>query len=302
MRTGTVVVLACALGWGAAGAAVNAAAPAGDVTPDAKLRASRDTYHPVMELLRAKTVRLSDAQMEKLKSFPLEAVWASVQQLGYTNAHMSGLQSTRPSEPLVGRALTIRYLPRRPDLVEAMQTLAKEGDWPVAYNVRAGEEARPGDVLVVDLGGGVPDGIFFGDISALAAQVQGARGAVLYGSTRDLTELRAMAGFPVLAVGFDPRPASQIGVDWNVPVRVGGATVLPGDAVVADDEAVVFFPASIADEVIARASRVVEQENYERDLVRKKQHRFRDVYPLNPELRKQFEEEKKEEQKKKDKP
>ena len=81
------------------------------------------------------------------------------------------------------------------------------------------------------------DGIFFGDISALAAQVRGARGA--------------------------------------------------------NEEAVIFFPASIADEVIARATRIVEQESYERDLVRKKQHCFRDVYPLNPELRKQFEEEKK---------
>jgi regulator of RNase E activity RraA len=97
----------------------------------------------------------------------------------------------------------------------------------------------------------------------------------------------------VLAVGFDPRPATQIGVDWNVPVRVGGATVLPGDAVVADDEAVVFFPAKIADQVIERATRTVEQERYERELVRGKQHRFRDVYPLNPELRKRFEVEKK---------
>jgi len=294
VRREAVAVLACALAWSAG---LAGAAPPADVAADPQLRARRDTYHPVIDLLKAKAVRLSDEQMEKLKGFPLEAVWASVQQLGYTNAHMSGLRSTRPGEPLVGRALTIRYLPRRPDLVEAMQALAKEGDWPVAYNVRAGEEARPGDVLVVDLGGGVPDGIFFGDISALAAQLQGARGAVLYGSTRDLTELRAMAGFPVLAVGFDPRPDTQIGVDWNVPVRVGGATVLPGDAVVADDEAVVFFPASIADEVIARATRVVEQENYERALARTKQHRFRDVYPMSPELRKKFEEEKK-----KDKP
>jgi regulator of RNase E activity RraA len=263
------------------------------MTPDPKLRANRDTYHPALDVLKAKSARLTDDQMEKLKRFPLEALWASVRDLGYTNAHHSGLLTTRPNERLVGRALTIRYLPRRPDLVEAMQTLAKEGDWPAAYNVRAGEEARAGDVLVVDLGGGIADGIFFGDISALAAQVQGARGAVLYGSTRDLTELREMAGFPVLAVGFDPRPATQIGVDWNVPVRVGGATVLPGDAVVADDEAVVFFPPSIADQVIERATRIVEQENHERDLVRKKQHRFRDVYPLNPELRKKFEEEKK---------
>lgn len=293
MRKGIVAVLTCGFWWGTAGMSVAATPPAGDVTPDPKLRANRDTYHPALDVLKAKSARLTDEQMAQLKTFPLEAVWASVRELGYTNAHMSGLQSTRPNERLVGRALTMRYLPRRPDLVEAMQTLAKEGDWAVAYNVRAGEEARAGDVLVVDLGGGIPDGIFFGDISALAAQVNGARGAVLYGSTRDLTELREMAGFPVLAVGFDPRPATQIGVDWNVPVRVGGATVLPGDAVVADDEAVVFFPPSIADEVIARAARIVEQENYERDLVRKKQHRFRDVYPLNPELRKQFEEERK---------
>jgi 4-hydroxy-4-methyl-2-oxoglutarate aldolase len=291
MRRGIVVGLAWGLLCGPA--VVGFTAAPGEVTPDPKLRASPDTYHPVMDVLKAKSVRVTDEQMEKLKSFPLEAVWASVQRLGYTSAHMSGLRATRPSERLVGRALTIRYLPRRPDLVEAMQTLAREGDWPAAYNVRAGEEAKPGDVLVVDLGGGIADGIFFGDISALAAQVRGAHGAVLYGSTRDLTELREMAGFPVLAVGFDPRPATQIGVDWNVPVRVGGATVLPGDAVVADDEAVLFFPASIADQVIERAARIVEQENYERDLVRKKQYRFRDVYPLSPELRRQFEEERK---------
>ena len=293
MRRGIVAVLACGLWWGAAGAGTAQALRPATSRPTRGCARTATPTTPPWSVLKAKSVRLTDEQMEKLKTFPIEAVWASVRDLGYTNAHMSGLQSTRPQERLVGRALTIRYLPRRPDLVEAMQTLAKEGDWPVAYNVRAGEEARAGDVLVVDLGGGIADGIFFGDISALAAQVQGARGAVLYGSTRDLTELREMAGFPVLAVGFDPRPATQIGVDWNVPVRVGGATVLPGDAVVADEEAVVFFPASIADEVIARATRIVEQENYERDLVRKKQHRFRDVYPLNPELKKQFEESKK---------
>jgi regulator of RNase E activity RraA len=265
----------------------------GDITPDPRLRANRNTYHPVTEVLKSKTVALTDAQMDKLKQFPIEAIWSAVQQQGYTNCHFSGMKSTRPNEKLVGRALTIRYLPRRPDLVEAMTTLAKEGDWPVAYNVRAGEEAKPGDVLVVDLGGEIDHGIFFGDISALAAQTQGARGAVLYGSTRDLSELREMAGFPVLAVGFDPRPATQIGVDWNVPVRVGGTTVLPGDAVVADDEAVVFFPAAIADKVIERATAIVDKENYERELVRKKLHRFRDVYPLNPELQKKYEEERK---------
>ena len=267
-----------------------AACAAAQVAPDPRLRANRDTYHPVVEALKAKRGAVTDAQLDQLKKLPLEAVWGAVQRAGYTNCHFSGMKSSRPQEKLVGRALTIRYLPRRPDLDEAMETLSKEGDWPRAYNVRAAEEAKPGDVLVVDLGGGIPDGIFFGDISALGAQMAGARGAVLYGSSRDLTELQEMPGFPVLAMGFDPRPATQIGVDWNVPVRVGSVTVLPWDVVLADAEAVLFFPAHIAAEVIERATRLVEQENYERELARQKTHRFRDVYPLSPELRKKFEE------------
>jgi regulator of RNase E activity RraA len=76
-----------------------------------------------------------------------------------------------------------------------------------------------------------------------------------------------------------------------VPVRVASATVLPGDVVVGDSEAVLFFPASIAAQVIERATRQAAQEDYERELVKKKLHRFRDVYPLNPELRKRYEEE-----------
>lgn len=180
------------------------------VAPEPKLRANRNTYHPAIEVLRPKFVSAIDAQLEQLRKLPLEAIW--------------GLKSSRPQEKLVGRALTIRYLPKRPDLVEAMETLAKEGGW----HVRAAEEVKPRDVLVGDLGGDIDTGVFWGDISALAAKTAGARGAILYGSSRDLTELRDIESFPVMAVGFDPRPAIQIGVDWNVPIRVGPATVLPG--------------------------------------------------------------------------
>jgi 4-hydroxy-4-methyl-2-oxoglutarate aldolase len=265
---------------------------AGQVTPDPKLRDNRNTYSPVMELLKPDMVRVTDAQLEHLKHIQLEPIWQAVQALGYRNCHFSGLKTTRPGERLVGRALTIRYLPQRPDLTEAMTRLAKEGDWPRAYNVRAGEEVKPGDVIVVDLGGGIPDGIFFGDVSAIGARAAGANGVILYGSTRDEVELQKMAGFPVLAMGFDPRPATQIGVDWNIPIRVGDVTVLPGDVVVADEEAAVFFPGKIAEQVIERAQATQDQEMYERKLATERHHRFRDVYPLNPELKKQYEEEK----------
>jgi len=260
----------------------------GQVTPDPALRRNRDTYSPVMDVLKATRTPVNNEQLDELKKFPLEAIWAVLKGLGYNN-YFAGLKTTRPEARLVGRALTIRYLPRRPDVEEAMGTLAKEGDWPAYYNVRAAEDAKPGDVLVVDLGGALTDGVFFGDISALGAQEAGARGAVIYGSTRDLAELRQMRDFPVFAVGFDPNVATQIGVDWNVPIRVGGATVLPGDVVVAEEEAALFFPPQLAAEVIKGARQIVEQEDYERSLARQKKYRFRDVYPLNPELHKKFE-------------
>lgn len=282
MRYGTAIFMMLSLGM----------TVAANAYPDSELGQSRDTYHPVMDVLQAERHPVTDEQLQELKLMPLEAIWAVSKRLGYDN-YWSQPKATRPKARLVGRALTIRYLPRRPDLEQAMRTLAKEGDWPVAYNVRAAEEARPGDVLVVDLGGEMASGVFFGDISALGAQMSGAVGAILYGSTRDLGELREMAEFPVFASGFDPNVATQIGVDWNVPIRVGSATVLPGDVVVAEEEAVLFFPPQLAAEVIKLARQVVEQENYERNLVRQKKHRFRDVYPLNPELRKKFEEQQK---------
>jgi regulator of RNase E activity RraA len=272
-----VIVLAAGVAWG-------------QVTPDPELRKNRNTYSPVMELLKSRRTPATDAQLEELKTFPFEAIWGTVKGLGY-NTYWTGLKPTRPEARVVGRALTMRYLPRRPDLDEAVKTLAKDGDWPEGYHVRAAEEAKPGDVLVVDLGGALTTGVFFGDISALGAEMAGARGAVLYGSTRDLGELKYMKDFPVFASGFDPNPALQVGVEWNIPIRVGDATVLPGDVVVVEEEAVLFFPPELTVKVIEGARKIVEKEIFERKVARQKKYRFRDVYPLNPELQKQFEEE-----------
>lgn len=61
----------------------------------------------------------------------------------------------------------------------------------------------------------------------------------------------------------------------------------------AEEEAVLFFPPQLAGELVKLAKQIVEQEKYERNLVREKKFRFRDVYPLNPELHKKFEEERK---------
>jgi hypothetical protein len=52
---------------------------------------------------------------------------------------------------------------------------------------------------------------------------------------------------------------------------------------------VIFFPPEIVEQVLEAAETNVALEARERDLLRGWRHRFRDVYPLSPELREQWE-------------
>lgn len=261
-----------------------------DVKVPEQVRYNSNTYHPAVDYLAAESKRATDEQLAALEDLPLETVWGVIRGMGYSETFFPGMHTTQPGKRLIGRAVTIRYLPKRPDLDKAMQALAEKGGWSSKYHTRAAEESQPGDILVVDMGGKVEGGVFFGDISALGAQMSGARGAILWGSTRDLDDLKEMHDFPVYAMGFHPSGATQNGVDWNVPIRVGDAAVLPGDIVLATDEAVLFFPASIADEVIEKALKHRDEEDYKRELVKSKKYRFRDVYPLRPDLKEEYEE------------
>ena len=258
-------------------------------------RSSRDTYSAVLEVLRPSRPRLTDEQIARLKKVPLEAVWGAVQAKQYRHCFVNDFKLTQPGTKLVGRAVTLRYLPVRPDLLEAVQTLAKEGDWEHQYNIRAGEDARPGDVLVVELGGMVDRATFMGDVTGLGIKSRGAAGVVIDGGLRDLSEFLPMKDFPVYYTGAHASAmADQVGVTWNAPVRIKTVTVLPGDAVVADESGVLFFPPTIADDVIKGAEDTVYIEDFKREMIRGTKYRARDIYPnLSPELEKVFEEWKK---------
>ena len=150
----------------------------------------------------------------------------------------------------------MRFLPSRPDLSKAAQTLAKEADWGRGFHIRAGEEANPNDVIVVDLGG--RDGSnYFGDVTALGIKMRGAAGVIIDGNTRDLAELSAdkFTGFPVFARFFDIHGSRWVGTEWNVPIRVGNVAVVPGDIVVADEGGILFIPPQIVADVLETVNR-----------------------------------------------
>ena len=251
---------------------------------------TRTTSSPIMdELASSRNVEVTDAQLEALRSLQLEAVYDALGD--YKGNYVLGLQSTQPGQRVVGRALTMRYLPARPDVREALDALAAEGDWDRRFYGRAADEARPGDVIVVELGGASGDHMF-GDMGVLGMKLAGIRGAVVDGGSRDRAELTdpSFADFPVFVRYFNVVISEWLGAEWNVPVRIGRATVLPGDIVIADDTGVLFVPPQLVESVLAKAQAKVSMENYQRELLRTKQHRFGDVYPvLAPELLEEYE-------------
>jgi regulator of RNase E activity RraA len=88
--------------------------------------------------------------------------------------------------------------------------------------------------------------------------------------------------------------ADQVGVEWNVPVRIGSVTVLPGDVVIGDESGLLFFPPQFADEAIKQAEDTVYIEDFKRELMRSTKYRSKDIYPkLGPAAEKEFEEWKK---------
>ena len=275
------------VGWLSVAALAAAQTPSEVLAPDG-LRANRITFSPIMDVLGRPESTVTDAQLEQLADLPLESIWSTLGE--YRVNYVRGFTSTQPGARVAGRALTMRFLPPRPDLVEAIDTLAAEGDWDRRYYARAAEEARPGDIVVAELGGADGHNLF-GAMGALGIKLRGVRGVIIDGGSRDLIELQdgMFAGFPVFARFFDVHTTSWLGVEWNAPVRIGRTTVLPGDVVVADDGGALFFPERLVAQVLEAASARDALEEYGRELLRSRMYRFRDIYPLSEELREEYE-------------
>lgn len=249
----------------------------------------------IMHRLDAARRRVSDEVLERARKLPIEAMWGALQGHGYRQCFVQGLKTTRPGEKLVGRAVTMRYLPVRPELVEILEESGEQWNRSHLYNIQAGDELEPGDVPVVELGGSIENATFLGDVTALGMQVRGAVGAVIDGGVRDLEEVREMENFPIYYRGAHASTMTDLmGVEWNLPVRIGKVTVLPGDMVVGDSSGVLIVPAQLAEEVVRAAQETVDVENFKRAKIREGKSKAKDIYPqMTLELEKEYEEQKK---------
>jgi regulator of RNase E activity RraA len=124
------------------------------------------------------------------------------------------------------------------------------------------DEAPKGSVIVISIEGGQPDVAVWGGLMTAGAVANGHVGAVLDGGVRDLTEIRRDYDFPVYA--REVSPGTTLGryktVAAQVPVRVGGVVVHPGDIIVADVDGVVVVPHERASEVLAMSQEIDSRE------------------------------------------
>ncbi|MFT3691142.1 RraA family protein [Paenirhodobacter sp.] len=101
---------------------------------------------------------------------------------------------------------------------------------------------RPGDILVVDRLGDDKYACWGGGVT-VAAKASGAVAGIVDGPCTDLTEI-IDSDFPMWSRGLAPITTRlyDLGGGMNIPVSCGGAVVMPGDAILADESGVLVIP------------------------------------------------------------
>ena len=226
---------------------------------------------------------ISDETLEELKRIPtptlVDALWVKNWPQGY----VEGARPLRLMQKMAGRAVTLRFVPHRPDLAADKP----KGDLSAEYV--AIELCGPGEVLVVDAMGWTYSSIG-GDIKFFRLMQRNVGGLVTDGAVRDNLSLRRYP-FPVFSAATTAKQGPAEFWPWQVndAIQCGGVLVRPGDAVVGDDDGVVVVPRSEVDEVIEIARQREEVEEIVKAQLEIERCSPGKYYPFNDETWKLYE-------------
>src|SRR6266852_1161657 len=231
--------------------------------------------------------------VERARELASEEVWAVLQQKGFNNQYADGFKILRPGKNMVGRAFTVQFMPLRPDVEDIAESKAKGKGVPRLTNQTAIDMLQPGDVLVVDLFGKKVNGTIVGDnLFYYVMKATGSGGLVVDGSIRDLDGISEI-DMPAYFRAVDPTPIGNVMLTGiNIPIRIGGVTVMPGDLVVGDREGVYFIPPQAVKDVLDQADETHIHDEWTKKKFAEGKYKSSEIYssPNDPKLKQEYQE------------
>lgn len=214
--------------------------------------------------------KVPDDIIRRMKPVTIEEAWAIISSAGYRYQIADGWgEIINPDSVLVGRAYTTTFMPGRPDVWRAIDSMGKK-EGRRAQNVWAVEQLQKGDVYVADQFGAKKNGPTIGDRVGTAIYTKTGNGIVYDGALRDVEGLKEMGGFTSFFSSYDPsyhnpgggpnRDLTTMIVGINKPTRIRSVTVMPGDVVLGKMGVVIFIPPHLAERVV-KSSELVRLED-----------------------------------------
>jgi len=195
--------------------------------------------------------------IERMKLVTTEEAWGTCRKNGYNFQFAGNWNNLHPDRVIVGRAVTCRWVPKRPDLNDAIEKQGKKEKRIGFQNSWVIDELENDDLIVVDLFGKIFDGTFAGDNLTTAIKSKTGTGMVIDGGIRDTQRIYEMKDFNAFVRGFDPSAINDVSMpEINGVTRVGDATCIPGDVVLGTRSGVIFIPPHLAEEVVLSSENV----------------------------------------------
>jgi 4-hydroxy-4-methyl-2-oxoglutarate aldolase len=206
---------------------------------------------------------VSDKLLQRLKNISIEEAWGILRNAGYNNQFEGDWMLLRPEQVMVGRALTVQYFPKRPDFDKIIRDKGKTESRIGNFNSWPIDMLKPGDIYIADSYGKIVDGTLIGDNLGNAIYAKSKNGVIFYGSVRDTEGLEKIEGFTAWIKGYDPSYIQEMMLGGiNVPIRIGRATVLPGDVILAKKGGVIFIPAHLLEDLLLNAEFIALRDQF----------------------------------------
>ncbi|GAB4118856.1 MAG: ribonuclease activity regulator RraA [Roseiflexaceae bacterium] len=209
--------------------------------------------------------RVPDDLLERMKLVTTEEAWGVLREHGYHRQFEGNWKETHPGTIMVGRAVTAQFVPHRPDYHAAIQAagVAEGRGQSGGQNSWIIESLQLGDVMVVDIFGKIKDGTVVGDNLGTAVRTRTRTGAVIDGGIRDYQGLVQLNDVNFYVRGVDPTAIADVTLaGLNIPVRIGGITILPGDIILGTPTGIIAIPPHLAQIVVERSEDIRVRDEF----------------------------------------